>query len=270
MIDLPELPFIDTMMTTFVFYGIDRKPPVREAKAFIEDMCSLLGETPSHADVGMNEGKRSRRPKFGMVDKAIAKGDFDNYTYIIGENHFTKGNVRDCCLAVGVVGTLADCRVEIHFRTKREKPVRAGALLSAVLDFSTPQYGIRYDMTVREGPRWFVAGQWSSGMPVALGRASSQFAHEYLFGKKFRDGYFRDLFSWNYLNQAHLDREIEGLRFEDWVNEPSNNGSSLGKPKTRGTLTPVASGGAVWELTEAEAREVRPRMLRAGLLMVKE
>ena len=46
---------------------------------------------------------------------------------------------------------------------------------------------------------WFVTGIISSsGMSDGLGRASGEFKHEYLFGKKFTDGYFRDVFKWSY------------------------------------------------------------------------
>lgn len=102
MTEWPELPSIDTMMTTLVFYGLDRKPSIREAKAFIDAVCGLLGETPSNVYIGMGDGKSDRHPKFGLADKAIATGAFDEYKYIEGLAYFAKGNVRDCCLAVSV------------------------------------------------------------------------------------------------------------------------------------------------------------------------
>jgi hypothetical protein len=106
-------------------------------------------------------------------------------------------------------------------------------------------------------------------MPDSLGRASSEFKHEYLFGKKFSGGYFRDVFMWNYLNRAQLDKVIEGVPFRDWVGEPLKRKGWLGKSRTRGTLSSSDNGGAVWELTAVEALEVRQRMLAAGLMMVK-
>src|SRR5262249_33265198 len=116
MVDLPELPFIDTVMTTIVFYGFDRKLPVREAKALIESICGLLNEMPSHAHVGLGEGKKSRGPRIGMLDKAIAKGEFDEYTFFKVVNYFKKGNVRDCSLAVGIRGSSDRITFEIHFK----------------------------------------------------------------------------------------------------------------------------------------------------------
>lgn len=98
MSDLRELPFVDTMMTTIVFYGLDRKLPVREAKELIENICAILEENPSHAHVGIDEGRKSRAPKFSLLDKVIAEGNFDNYSYFTAVNYFEKGNVRDCSL----------------------------------------------------------------------------------------------------------------------------------------------------------------------------
>lgn len=269
MTELPELPFIDTMMTTIVFYGFERRLPVREAKALIDNICGLLDETPSHAHVGLGEGRKSRAPKFVMLDKAIAKGDFDEYSYIEGVNYFEKGNVRDCNLAVGVGGAPDRQTFEIHYQRDRKKPVGVDAMLREVLRHLSPHYGILYDLTVREGPRWFIRGQCSSGMPDALCRASSEFQQQYLFGKKFKDGFFRDVFKWNYLNPAHLDKMIEGMRFQDWIGQPLKKKGWLGKPKSYGALSVMDNGYAVWELTKEEAAEVRPLMLKADLLMVR-
>ena len=83
MTDLPGLPFIDTVMTTIVFYGLDKNLPVHEAKNLIENVCVLLDETPTHAHIGLGEkGRKTRAPKFSTLDKTIAKGDFGNYVYI--------------------------------------------------------------------------------------------------------------------------------------------------------------------------------------------
>lgn len=269
MIEWPELPFIDTMMTSMVFYGFDKKLPVQDAKTLIENICKLLDEVPSHAHVGLGEGRKSRGPKFSMLNKWINKGDFENYSYFEGVNYFEKGNIRDCSLAVGVTGNPARRKFEIHFRRDREKPVDIDVLLREVLRYLTPHYGIMFDLTVREGSFWFVGGQRSSGMPDALGRASGEFQQEYLFGKKFTDGYFRDVFTWNYLGRPHLDKMIEGMRFADWINEPLSRKGKLLELKSRGTLSLLDNGCAVWELTRMEVAEVRSKMLKAGLLMVK-
>ena len=269
MIDLPELPFIDQTMTTIVFYGIERRLPVREAKTLIENICRLLGETPSHAHVGMGEGKKSRGPKWSMVDKAIAKDDFDDYSYIEAVNYFENGNVRDCSLLVGVMELIAGRHIAIEFRRERKSSVDATQVLNLVLKYVSPAYGIMYGLTVREGPSWFITGMRSSGMPDWLGQTSSEFGEEYLFGKRFADGFFRDVFRWSYLSPAHLDKAIEGMRFQNWIEQPQKRNGSTGKPMTRGRLTLLDNGGAVWELSKEEIAEVRASMLEAGLLMVK-
>lgn len=269
MIDLPELPFIDTMMTTIVFYGHDRKLPAREARVLIENICGLLNEVPSHAHVGLGEGRKSRGPKFRALDKLIAKGDFEYYSYIEAVNYFEKGNVRDCSLAVCVSEQSERRHFYVHFRRDRNAKVDTNLILQEVVRHISPLYGILYDLTVREGPLWFIRGQWSSGMPDALGRSSSEFQQEYLFGKKFADGFFRDVFKWNYLCKAHLDKQIDGMRFRDWIELPQNRISWFGKTKTRGTLSILENGNAVWELTNEEMNEVRAPMLKENLLMVK-
>jgi hypothetical protein len=269
MTDLPELPFIDTMMTTMVFYGFDKKLHVKEAKLLIDNICNLLKETPSHAHVGMGEGKKSREPKFSTLDKLIAKGDFDNYSYFEAVNYFEKSNVRDTSLVVGVSKQSERQCFNIYFRSNINQQFAAILVLEEVLRYVFPQYGILYNLSVRQGPLWFIRGQWSSGMPDTLGRASSEFQQEYLFGKKFTEGFFRDVFKWNYLNKAHLDKTIEGVKFQDWIQQPMRKKSWLIKQKSRGKLCLLDNGCGTWELTDAEAMEVRPKMLAAGLLMVK-
>jgi hypothetical protein len=264
------LPFIDTMMTTIVFYGFDGKLPIKDAKKLIDSICNLLGEHPSHAHVGLDEeGRKSRGPKFKMLDKAIEKGDFDDYSYVEAVNYFEKGNVRDCSFSVGINNASHGKRLTVHFKSAREKPMHAIALLEEILKFVSPEYGISYDMAVRGGPLWFVTGVRSSGMPDELSRASGEFRQEYFFGKKFKDGYFRDVFDWNYLSQAHLDQLIEGRRFRDWIKEPTKENGGLGKAKSRGTLVFLDNGKAIWELSKDEVVVVRALMLKAGLLMVK-
>jgi hypothetical protein len=270
MIDLPELPFIDTVMTTIVFYGLIQKPPIRRAKALVEDICTLLCEVPSHAHVGLaGGGRQSRAPKFSMLDEVIAKGNFDEYRYFSGVNYFEKGNVRDLSLSVGVYELIAGTRVSVHYKRDRAQPIDLNTVLGKVLNYAAPHYGILYNMTVREGPMWFETGIISSGMSDELCRASGEFKHEYLFGKKFADGFFRDVFKWNYLSCAHLDKGIGDMRFQDWIEEPLKKKGWPGKVKSRGILTILDNGCAVWELTKDQAAEVRPHMLNAGLLMVK-
>jgi hypothetical protein len=269
MIDLAELPFIDTMMTTIVFYGIDRKLHIREAKTLIEEICQLLNEMPAHAHIGTREGNKTRSPKFGMLSKSIDQGNFDEYEYIEGVNYFEKGNVRDLSFSVGIHELLAGKRISIHYKRDRVQQVDLNAVVQTVLEHTSPEYGILYNLTVREGPMWFETGIISSGMSDGLSLASSEFKHEYLFGKKFSDGFFRDVFKWNYLSKAHLDKSIYDIRFQDWIEEPLKKKRWLSKTKTRGILSLLDNGCAVWKLSEEEAAEVRPRMLMEGLLMVK-
>jgi hypothetical protein len=270
MINLPELRFIDTVMTTIVFYGSDENLSIKEAKKLIESICHLLDEMPSNAHVGLDEsGQKSRRPKWNMVDKAIANGDFDDYSYFEAANYFEKGNLRDLSLKVCLTYSAPGPRFEIEFKRERPNSVDISSLLQEVLKYLSPQYGIMYGMTVREGPSWFASGVVSSGMPEGMWQASVEFRNEYFFGKKFTDGFFRDVFKWNYLSPVHLKKTIEGTRFQDWIEEPLKKESWIGKAKSRGTLTFLDNGCAVWELTKDEGAGVRPRMLRAGILMIK-
>jgi len=266
---LRELPFLETETTTMVFYGFEKRLPPTKVKELIANVCSLLDEVPTHANIGFGEGHRDRGPKFGMLDKALSKNEFDNYSYFKGVRYFEQGDVHDCSLAVGIAGSSERQTFEIHFRRERKEPVDKGALLKEVLRHLQPEYGILYHLTVREGPRWFITGIWSSGMRDEVGTLSSEFRNEYFFGKKFADGYFRDTFAWNYLSPAHLNRTIEGVRFQDWVQAGKKKGDWFNRPKPRGNLEILGNGYAVWELTLQEVSEVRPKMLAAGLLMVR-
>lgn len=263
---IPSNSFIDTMMTTIVFYGLGRKLPIIEAESLIDSTCRVVNETPSHAHIGARDGKIQRRPKFSSLKKSISTG-FEDYDYIEAVNYFEKGNVRDTILQIGVTNYAPDQRVLIKY--KSTSSIYCNKILENMLNYTSPDYGILYNLTAREGPTWFADGIVSSGMPAALARSSSEFRSEYLRGKKFSDGFFRDVFKWNYLSKPHLNRQIDGTPFVEWVQQQQTSKSWFHKTKSRGTVSQLDNGSAVWELTPQEIEVVRPLMLEAGLLMVR-
>lgn len=69
-------------------------------------------------------------------------------------------------------------------------------------------------------------------------------------------GDLRDLYPWNYLTEAALNRKIEGTALLQWIQENP----------TRGELKPVGNEGFIWRLTDEQIAATRPAMIEADIL----
>lgn len=273
----PKAPFDDTMMRTIVFYGLERKPAIREAMKLIRSVCELLNEQPTHVELGA-EGRRERKPRFAQVDRVIETGDFDKYWYIGAKKYFEKNNLLHAMLAVNICEGWHDNDLIISYVMDENNTIGLTDILNTVRSSVSPRYGIMYDMREGEGPRWFASGVVWGGMTSPTARMSAEFADEYRKIDRFSDGFLRDVYGWNYIAPDQLDRVVNGVSLRDWIDQPLKHGDSLARsaggllsllPRSRGVLSILDNGHAVWELTPREIADVRPHMLSAGLLLVK-
>lgn len=264
-----EFHYADTPMQVVALYGLAQKPNLETSIQLIGDLVTFLGEKPTHFLIGDKDGKTYRAPRYKDKDKLLAYSQYADYGHVGAVRYFEPNNIRDTILFVGARDTAGKLGFDTCFSKLEHPNVSPTYLLKLAKRFVMPCYGISYTLTLREGPIWFIGGRGSSGMSDQLARASGEFAETNLFTNKLTSGYFRDIFEWNYLTHQHFEKKVEGKFFRDWVNEPLDGKGWFKSKKTRGTLTEFEDGTAAWQVKPEELSEVRPKMMAAGLLMVK-
>ncbi|WP_167514567.1 hypothetical protein, partial [Mesorhizobium intechi] len=134
-----------------------------------------------------------------------------------------------------------------------------------------PVYGIGLSMPYFWGPRAFAHGSASSrfatedktfnGPPAAMREQS------FSFGPTFRaesarrqlNQNLRDLYPFNLLSKGHLNRQIEGKRLDNWIEE--NSFGAIRK------LSPITWQ---WDVSTGDVQSIRRRLIDAGLTIVKQ
>ncbi|MBN9565602.1 MAG: hypothetical protein J0G29_05880, partial [Alphaproteobacteria bacterium] len=109
------------------------------------------------------------------------------------------------------------------------------SLVQEITAFVPSSYGIAFQRDLIRGPSFYVigmdAGTVSDFTPEgqAEGDMISRWFHNYGDPKYWYTGMLRDVYPLNFLSQAHLANQVEGMPFDQWV------ASDL----ARGTLNPL-------------------------------
>lgn len=121
------------------------------------------------------------------------------------------------------------------------------------IDVADPQYGIGYFRERRRGPVLFALGVNKGGPIVMTGEAYEQarnisrWSNIGNLNQVYLQGILRDVFRWNLLTEAQLQRDVAGVSLEDWIRADA----------TRGTLTPFTRNMRLWEIEEARVATIR-------------
>lgn len=134
-----------------------------------------------------------------------------------------------------------------------------------------PVYGIGLSMPYFWGPRAFAHGSASSRFATEdktfYGPPAATKEQSFSFGPTFRaksarrqlDQNLRDLYPFNLLSKGHLDRQIEGERLDNWIEE-----NSFGVIRK---LSPITWQ---WDVPPSVVQSIRRRLIDAGLTIVKQ
>ena len=71
-----------------------------------------------------------------------------------------------------------------------------------------------------------------------------------------RQGLLRDIYPWNFVTPAHLERTIDGVTLEQWI----------GQKPDRGQLSVVESGVVLWKVPDVNLPEIRLALQRSGAI----
>lgn len=137
--------------------------------------------------------------------------------------------------------------------------VAGGAIAKKLASVAKPAYGIGYCRERRLGPEFYAIGvcqglgmsgnEYLEGVQISRWGDSGMKLHVY------SNGLLRDVYPYNYLNDAHLGRRIDGMPLQEWIQ----------KDEARGRLEPIA-GLYVWTLGEDMVPAVRRALGPAGVI----
>lgn len=137
-------------------------------------------------------------------------------------------------------------------------------LLLDLCQYCSPKYGIGFERERKYGP-----GPYAHGMPQGLkydyenpehGKQRQQI-YKWVDVYRRKDGYhtgdFRDIYPFNVLSQPHLDRIVDGQRFQDWVQASAD----------RGTLKQVSDALWTWWIEDDKIPAVRDALAPSGMIL---
>lgn len=180
---------------------------------------------------------------------------------------------------------LSDFAVELAFKSRMGKRLEfhldeaavndaklsMTAALKLIAEVMLPIYGVGYSMPFYWGPAYFAQGMTSQryamvdktfyGAPEYIAGRSRAFGGTYDADEDQRNlnVNIRDVFELNLISEGHLNRLIDGIRLQDWIEK-----------NRAGTLRQVNDITWRWHVPVDRIEEVRLPLIAAGITVVKE
>jgi hypothetical protein len=129
-----------------------------------------------------------------------------------------------------------------------------------IVEQLAPEYGIGYRRQHRLGPAFYavglVAGLGFSDEQDEEAQAISNWASPGMEEAVYCEGILRDVYPWNFLNEAHLKRAVEGKPLANWI----------GSDPSRGKLIAFPRGLVLWELEQSQLAKVQQTLKAARMI----
>lgn len=137
-------------------------------------------------------------------------------------------------------------------------------LLIDLCKFCSPTYGIGFEREKQYGPDYYARGM-SHGLKLAYenpehGREKERiykWLDAYRGGEGYQTGDLRDIYPFNVLSQAHLDRVINWHRFHDWIQATPG----------RGQLKQISETLWTWWIESEKIPAVREALAPSGMIL---
>lgn len=137
-------------------------------------------------------------------------------------------------------------------------------LLKDLCQFCSPQYGIGFLRERKYGPGYYAFGM-SHGLKMAYEnsehgeerRRISKWLDVYRGKEGYQTGDLRDVYPFNILCQTHLNRDVNGQRFEEWVKAAPE----------RGQLKKVTDTLWTWWVEADHIPAVREALAPTGMIL---
>ena len=138
-------------------------------------------------------------------------------------------------------------------------------LLKDLGQFCSPHYGIGFLREKKYGPDYYALG-YSHGLKMAYQNPEHGKESERIYcwrtkyhrpSGTYQTGDLRDVYPFNVLCQAHLDRDVNGQRFEEWVKASPE----------RGQLKQVTDSLWTWWVEADHIPAVREALAPSGMIL---
>lgn len=258
---------IDTsqhLLFTLAFYGIHcGAEELRHGYELAVEWFNAMGYPPARLGV-QGAGFTGNFNAFSRVDKRLHATGFNVQSIEIESARLGLNCVEDCG-ASAVISNAQTANYAV-FSADIERfhlASKEGRNLAATLvDTLSPEYGIAYSRPLRNGPTLFALGVNAGGPIVARGEEYERRVHVSAWGstgiidRVYRQGLLRDVYSWNFLTEPQLRRNVVGSSLEKWICENP----------IRGRLNSFANNVCLWEVEEPRLSHVRDCLQNAGAI----
>jgi hypothetical protein len=194
------------------------------------DNLSLKPNSCSVSRRGVDEVKAF---SFKTVKNRIASGQLKDLATLSLDNLADKSDKQSHIVAMGVNESFPDpygTQIDQHaifinaVSDLNHSKDLALTFLRDVVSYVTPVYGYSLELPLSHDPYFYSLGMFAREERMwAEASAWQNASHAAIRGTKHREGYFRHVFEINVLSPNHLKKQIDGVSFENWV-EQSGHG----------------------------------------------
>ncbi len=138
-------------------------------------------------------------------------------------------------------------------------------LTSDLTAFCKPKYGFAFLRSTKNKPNYYALGlgtglKWPQPGPEKeeheLVQKWQEVYEPWRSDQIYKTGDLRDVYPYNFICQAHLDRIVQGITLKQFINQPGH-----------GTLQPLTDTLWTWKLSTNEESQVREELRDTGILL---
>lgn len=250
------------MDNALVFYDLDVKNiDVEGFYAYILEWFKKYDQVPTRMALSGENVKPSTKTKtFKHYDKVLKENNYEKIEYIwLGS---TPADAKyDTSDAIFSIELSLDSKpyVTIVF-DDAVIPFSKDSMALLAKDLSSffkSNYAIGFQRHNDKGPSCYAMGVIYNG---GYSDIENAVIAKWLYGypKEYNPGDLRDVYPLNFISQAHLERQVEGKSFKQWIELSPHHG----------TLESVTDTLWMWSLNEGDISSVREALKNADLLVV--
>jgi hypothetical protein len=253
-----ELAYHHLSSFSLMLHGWPERFPVENLLPVIEQYFALANVVPQEGHVQGLAPPELKSYSMKTIRKRISEGTIHGLVSL-GAYHFVDREYKsshDYFIDCGM--TYGNELVQFINAVSPEIDRRAIALnfLRDLLTFVTPCYGYSLEMPLGDDPALFAVGAFAATDDIEEETFSWQQSSNALFGgNAHKQGRMRHVFEINILSRPHMEAQIDGRTFGEWVRGPN-----------RGTIEEWKSGVWVWQVPKEQRLRIAAILHFNGIL----
>jgi hypothetical protein len=249
--------------TVLAFYGIDSRAEVAP-RFYNFALTWFVGNAHQPNQISVHGPGFGGRPvAFSQTSSTLQRQGFAGVTNVYLVAMFPGGQipVRDWLLNVNwsltdryAVFAAESSIVLFHSDGFRRYAEEVARLLQ-------PEYGIAYEMSKRLAPDMFALGIGQKEGAILTGEAYEEARNVARWGdmgmeqQVWRSGVIRDVYPWNFLTAAQLNKKVAGCSLREWIGQDSQ----------RGSLSELSDSVVLWIVPASSIQAIRQQLREARL-----